>query len=89
MLFKMMRHVRDLNAIRDDDIKYQETIRQITNSCNRLFDFMNDIDDQERKEFSLIDVGAGFGEGASSGQFPREPAEVRAKLFGRKPIRPQ
>ena len=89
MLFKMMRHVRDLNAIRDDDIKYQETIQQITNSCNRLFDFMNDIDDQERKEFALIDVGAGISDVASPGQAPREPAEIRSKLFGRNPRRPQ
>ncbi|SMC10297.1 chemotaxis-specific methylesterase [Roseovarius aestuarii] len=87
MLFKMMRHVRDLYTIRDDDVKYQATIQQISNACNRLFDFMNDIDDQERKEFSLVEVGEGPASSVES-EALEELQGGRPRLFGRQPIRP-
>lgn len=53
MVLKMMRHVRDLKQARTDDDKFRLVVKQITNSCDRLLDFMCDIEDHDRKAGAL------------------------------------
>ncbi len=83
MLSKMMRHVRDLRSARLDEQQHDLAVTQITNSCARLFDFMSDIEDQERKSFALADIGDDLTKPAP----PEDTAASRHKLFGRQPYR--
>ena len=53
MLFRMMREVRSLEATRTDKAQHTETLLQISASCERLFDFMSDLGDQDRKALAL------------------------------------
>ncbi len=83
MLFKMTRHVRDLSVARNDPEKYATAIAQIANSCDRLLDFMTDIEDHERKEFALIDIGEKPSVTPKANAM--EPKSEKPKLFGRRP----
>ena len=56
MLFNMMRHVRSLHAVRLNQDKYISVVRKIEDSCERLFDFVIDIDDKERKDCALLNA---------------------------------
>ena len=85
MLFKMMRQVRVLQSSRADEVKFTTMIVQIKNSCDRLLDFMIDIEDHERKAFALSEVGE---ESLLADNGPvREPALNKGKLFGRQSSR--
>lgn len=82
MLVKMMRHIRDLNSTRTDTVRYDAAIKRITTSCERLFDFMCDIEDHERKELALPNTGT---DPSRPGQVPKQPdPDVKTRrLFGR------
>lgn len=84
MLVKMMRHVRDLNSTRTDDNRYHAAIKQITASCERLFDFMSDIEDHERKELALPEVDENPFRLERTREVPEITAKTR-KIFGRHP----
>ena len=84
MLYGMMRHVRSLQATRLDDDKFNANIRRIEVACERLFDFLRDIEDNERKDAVLpntVDL--------QIGPVAIDPAMTRkaekARLFGRHP----
>ena len=53
MLFNMMRHVRDLDKARSSDLHFRRSMTEISSSCERLFDFMEDIGDPDRSALSL------------------------------------
>lgn len=53
MLFNMMRHVRDLESTRSDNLQFHRSMVEISSSCERLFDFMEDIGDSDRSALSL------------------------------------
>lgn len=77
MLFSMMRHVRNLHAVRLDEGKFITVVGQIEQSCERLFDFVKDIEDSERKEFALSDIHSQPIGAAPS----RRPKPEKARLF--------
>lgn len=84
LITKMMRHVRDLNSARADESKYNAAIKQISNSCERLFDFMSDLEDHERKAFALGEAGEILSQQGKVEE-SQEPAIKKSKLFGRHP----
>lgn len=84
MLVKMMRHIRDLNVTRTDIDRYNATIKQITNSCERLFDFMSDIEDHERKELALPKIDENPFRSKEIEERPERVVKSR-KVFGRQP----
>lgn len=49
LLFDMMRHIRDLGVARGDDDRYETAVERLKSSCDRLFDFLSDIENQNRK----------------------------------------
>lgn len=81
MLIKMMRQVRELNTARTDDKRYSATVTQIANSCDRLLDFMSDIEDHERKAFALSEIYD-----ADQPVMPKThellPTKAKNKIFG-------
>lgn len=84
LLTKMLRHVRDLNSARANEDQYNSVVKQISNSCERLFDFMCDLEDHERKAFALSEVGIDPAEAEQAGRSQKSSVD-RRKLFGRHP----
>lgn len=84
MLFNMMRHVRNLQTTRLDEAKFTAVVAQIEKSCERLFDFVKDIEDGERKEQAFIATGKVRVPTAAPSPPARHPPK-KAKLFGPRP----
>ena len=84
MLFNMMRQVRNLQSVRLDERKYNVVLTKIEKSCERLFDFVKDIEDQERKDLALSNVTARWEEPAEA-PVPLKRQSKKATLFGRQP----
>lgn len=55
MLFNMMRHVRDLDKTRSNDLQFRRSMAEISSSCERLFDFMEDVGDPDRSALALTE----------------------------------
>lgn len=85
MLFSMMRHVRGLHTVRMDEARYTATVYKIEKSCERLFDFVKDIEDKERKDLALLKVGDIELQPSEAVLAQQRKAE-RARFFGRRPI---
>ena len=82
MLVKMVRHVRDLHSARTDEERFSTAVDKITKTCDRLFDFMNDVEDHERKSSALSCLASEpemLGEVDDQGT----PDTKKGKLFSR------
>lgn len=82
MLVKMMRHVRGLHSARSDEERFSTAVDKITKTCDRLFDFMNDVEDHERKSSALSCLAS---EPEMLGEVGDEctPDTKKGKLFSR------
>lgn len=97
MLSRMMRLMRDLNAVRNaDEAQFDEVMGQIEKTCARLFEFLNDIGDHDQKADAMGDFGLNPLDdepvsAAAGAQGPApEPApavQPSSRLFGRFPKR--
>ncbi|MEM6938902.1 MAG: response regulator [Pseudomonadota bacterium] len=82
MLYQMMRHVRSLQGARGDAEKFAKTVRKIEDSCERLFDFVKDIEDAERKDDVLAQVASVTLQNAQTAHRATRRSE-KARLFGK------
>lgn len=85
MLYNVMRQVRGLQTVRMDENKYTILVTKIEKSCERLFDFVADIEDSERKSAILVQTNMLEGGGIDGGHHGKSKAE-RASLFGRRAV---
>jgi DNA-binding NarL/FixJ family response regulator len=84
MLFNMLRHVRSLQAVKQDEDKFKAAMQQIENICARLFDFMDDIEHQDRKAHAFKNAKVAPSS-PSNQKKSAEPIPIRPKLFGHHP----
>jgi PleD family two-component response regulator len=84
MLFNMLRNVRNLQAVKQDVEKFKAATQQIENICARLFDFMDDIENQDRKAQALRNATV-LPFVNSDLEKSRDPLPLKPKLFGPRP----
>ncbi|MBM1687824.1 response regulator [Sulfitobacter geojensis] len=83
LLFNMMRQVRGLHSVRLDETRYAIAVGKIERACERMFDFVKDIEDQERKDEVLLNVGDFALERVDPAQMAERKSQ-KARLFRRK-----
>ncbi|MCO4849235.1 MAG: response regulator [Yoonia sp.] len=83
MLFNMMRHVRNLHTVRLDEDKYNTALKRIEISCGRLFDFMEDIEEKDRKDEAFSEFNNDRFQ-SDVAAVPVKQAPKRKTLFGQR-----
>jgi hypothetical protein len=69
--------------VRLDETKYAIAVGKIERACERMFDFVKDIEDQERKDEVLLTVGDFALERVDPAQMAERKSQ-KARLFRRK-----